>query len=65
MKYQLTYYDKSKKEDKKSSLTSDDTAPPSPSEKVAREELLKLIQNSEEINNIKRQIERESKSKKK
>lgn len=65
MKYQFTNYDKPKKEDKKTSLPSDDATVPSPSEKIAREELLKLIQNSEEIRIIKKQIEKESKQKKK
>lgn len=65
MKYQSTYYDKSKKGEKEKPLPFDDAVAPSPSEKIAREELLKLIQNSEEIKNIKRQIEKESKSKKK
>lgn len=64
MKYQSTYYNKSKKEEKKRPLLTDDAVTPSPSEKIAREELLKLIQNSEEIKNIKKQIEKESGSKK-
>jgi len=59
------HYDKSKKGSKKLPLPSDNIVAPSPSEKVAREELLKLIQNSEEIRNIRKQIEKEAKQKKK
>jgi hypothetical protein len=37
---------------------SGDSVAPSPSEKVAREELKKLVQNSEEIRKIKEKIEK-------